>query len=694
MASNVPLKRLRNIGIMAHIDAGKTTTTERILFYTGRSHKIGEVHDGAAVMDWMEQEQERGITITSAATTCEWHEHKINIIDTPGHVDFTIEVERCLRVLDGAIAVFCAVGGVEPQSETVWHQADHYSIPRIAFINKMDRIGADFERCINMIGERLGANPLPIQLPVGSEDKFQGVIDLITQKMLVFDQESQGLLVIEKEIPGEIIEKSTAARMALIEKLADFDEGVMEKFLEEQPVAVEEIYRAIRKATLSLEVVPVLCGSAFKNKGVQPLLDAVVAYLPSPLDVPPIHGENSKGEVETRKASDKEKFAALAFKLATDPFVGNLAYIRVYSGILKLGDKVYNSAKHKQEKIGRIVNMHANKRHEVKEIGPGDIAAIVGLRFTTTGDTLCAAGDTIRLETIDFPEPVISIAIEPKGKADEEKLNDSLAKIAMEDPSFRVSSNADTGQTIISGMGELHLEIIIDRLMREFKVGANVGKPQVAYKETVNQLARAEGKFVQQATGKTQYGHVWLEVEPLERGDGFKFENRIAEGTIPKGFIAAIQKAIEGNLDSGALIGFPVIDIKVSLIDGSYHEVDSTEQAFGIASAMAFRKALTEAKPALLEPIMELEVLVPESFLGDVIADLNSKRAKIMGMDSQSNILQKVKAHVPLSEMFGYSTDLRSATQGRASFTMQYITYDRVPENIAEHIVQKVRGLI
>lgn len=695
MASSDKLAQLRNIGIMAHIDAGKTTTTERILFYTGRSHKIGEVHDGAAIMDWMEQEQERGITITSAATTCEWKNHKINIIDTPGHVDFTVEVERCLRVLDGVVAIFCAVGGVEPQSETVWRQADNYHIPRIAYVNKMDRIGADFQRCIDMMVNRLGANPVAIQIPVGKEDQFQGIIDLINEKMVLFDEKSQGAEVIEQPIPDEHKEESAAARMALIEKLADFDDGVMEKFLEEQPLAVDEINQAIRAATLNLKIVPVLCGSSFKNKGVQPLLDTVVSCLPSPLDVPPVEGLNAKDETETREASDKEKFCALAFKLTSDPFVGNLAYVRVYSGVLKVGSKIYNSVKRKQEKIGRIVRMHANKREDVKEIRAGDIAAVVGLRFTTTGDTLCESGDSLLLETMDFPDPVISVAIEPKGKADEEKLSDSLAKIAMEDPSFSVAMDPDTGQTIISGMGELHLDIIVDRLLREFKVGANVGKPQVAYKESIEQVAKAEGKFEHPtAGGKGQYGHVWLELVPLDRGAGFEFESRIAEDVLPKEIIPAIKKAVEDSLDAGPLLGFPVADIKVALVDGSYHEEDSTDQAFGVAANMAFRKGALEARPILLEPVMDLEVVLPESYLGDVIGDLNSRRAKIVGTDSREGGLQVVKAHVALAEMFGYSTDLRSATQGRANFTMQFFNYERVPDRIAEQIIKKVRGLI
>jgi len=694
VASNTPLAQLRNIGIMAHIDAGKTTTTERILFYTGRSYKIGEVHDGNAVMDWMEQEQERGITITSAATTCFWTGHTINIIDTPGHVDFTIEVERCLRVLDGAVAVFCAVGGVEPQSETVWRQADKYSIPRIAFVNKMDRVGANLDRCVEMIHDRLGATPLLLQIPIGSEETFQGVVDVVEERMLLFDEETQGLEVIVKSVPEELIEHTTAARMALLEKLADFDEGVMEKYLEEQPVSGKEIKLAIRNATLSSQVVPVLCGSAFKNKGVQPLLDAIVDYLPSPVDVPPVEGENSAGELETRKASDKERFCGLAFKLASDPFVDNLTYVRIYSGILKLGSKVFNPGKHKQEKIGRILKMHANKREEVKEVAAGDIAALVGMRFTGTGDTLCEMGDSIRLETMEFPEPVISTAIEPKSTADEDKLKDSLAKIAKEDPSFTVRIDPDTGQTIISGMGELHLDIIVDRLLREFKVAANVGNPQVAYKETIAAEGRAEGLFEQQAVGKSQYGHVWLEVAPLPRGAGFEFENRIPTGNIPEEFIPAIERGITDSLDSGVLIGFPTVDLKVSLVDGSYHEENSSEQAFGVAAAMAFRKALEQAHAVLLEPIMELEIVLPEASLGDVIADLNSKRAKIMGMAARQAGIQMVTAQVALAEMFGYSTDLRSATQGRASFSMQFANYDLVPERIAEKIVKRIKGFI
>jgi elongation factor G len=688
------LRRLRNIGIMAHIDAGKTTTTERILYYTGKSHKIGEVHDGNAVMDWMEQEQERGITITSAATTCFWKDHQINIIDTPGHVDFTIEVERCLRVLDGAIAVFCAVGGVEPQSETVWRQADKYSVPRIAFVNKMDRVGADFDRCLKMMEERLGANVLPVQLPIGKEETFEGIIDLIHGTMMHFDEESQGAKIDIQDVPEEHKEVFAAAHMALVEKLADFDEGVMEKFLEEELVTAEEIEKAVRRATLNLEVVPVLCGSAFKNKGVQPLLDAVISYLPSPMDVPPVVGVDAEGNPEERKCSVTEKFCGLAFKLVSDSFVDNLAFVRVYSGTLRQGSKVYNSSKKKQEKIGRIMKMHANKREEVAEIHAGDIATLVGLKFTTTGDTLCEKGDSIQLETMEFPEPVISIAIEPKGKADEEKLIASLDKLTVEDPSFKIKKDPDTGQTLISGMGELHLEIIVDRLIREFKVEANVGRPQVAYKETISRRAKAEGKFEPMAAAKSQYGHVWLEIEPRKRGEGNLFESTVSEELIPAGYIEAVKTSIESSFDSGFLLGFPVTDMKVSLVGGSYHEEDSTPQAFGVAAGMAFRKASQEAAPVLLEPVMDIEIVLPEEYLGEVINDLNSKRAHILGMNNRENGIQVVDAHVPLAELFGYSTDLRSVTQGRASFTMQFYMYEEVPEKRAAKIINKVRGLV
>ncbi|ADH86150.1 elongation factor G [Desulfurivibrio alkaliphilus] len=694
MAAEDDLARLRNIGIMAHIDAGKTTTTERILFYTGRSHKMGEVHDGNAIMDWMEQEQERGITITSAATTCTWGEHRVNIIDTPGHVDFTIEVERCLRVLDGAVAVFCAVGGVEPQSETVWRQADNYRVPRIAFINKMDRSGADHGRCLQMMIDRLQAVPLLLQLPVGREENFRGVIDLLSEKMLLFDEASQGAKVLEEPIPADLQEESTAARMALIEKLADFDDGVMEKFLDEQTFTAAELYQAIRAATLKLQVVPVLCGSAFKNKGVQPLLDAVVNYLPSPLDMPPVHGVNQEGEEETRKVGLKEKLCALAFKITSDPFVDNLAYVRVYSGVLKVGGKVYNPLKRKQEKIGRIMRMHSNKREDVKELQAGEIGAVVGLKFTTTGDTLCESGDFFVLDVMEFPESVISVAIEPKGKADEEKLAATLERLAVEDPSFRVRTDPDTGQTIIAGMGELHLDIITDRLLREFKVGVNVGRPQVAYKESISAEARAEVKFDQPTPGgKGQYAHVVLELTPRERGEGFNFVSRVAAEAIPPALVEAVGKSVADSMTSGVLLGFPLIDLEVALVDGSFHEEESTPQAFGIAANMACRQGLLEARPVLLEPLMAVEITVPESFMGEVIADLNGRRAAIIGNDSLGGDLRVMRARVPLAEMFGYSTDLRSATQGRANYAMQFHSYEVVPSHLSEQIIRRVRGL-
>ena len=687
------LSSLRNIGIMAHIDAGKTTTTERILFYTGRSYKIGEVHDGNAVMDWMEQEQERGITITSAATTCQWENHQINIIDTPGHVDFTVEVERCLRVLDGAVCVFCAVAGVETQSETVWRQADKYKIPRIAFINKMDRVGANFERCLSMIHERLGAVPVALQIPIGKEESFAGVIDLINGTMLYFDEDSQGSEIIEKPISQKYSAIFTAARMTLVEKLADFDEGVMEKFIDEKFVSSDEIRKAVRSATLHLEIVPVLCGSAFKNKGVQPLLDAIVKYLPSPLDVPSVKGIGPEGQEIVREAKESEPFCALAFKIVSDSFVGNLAFIRVYSGLLSVGDKVYNSSKCKQEKISKILKMHANKREEVKFVSAGDIATLVGLRFSTTGDTLCEKDHSIVLNKIDFPDPVISIAIEPKGKADEDKLRESLAKIALEDPSFKVMMHEDTGQMLISGMGELHLEIIVDRLIREFKVDANIGKPQVSYKETLSGVGRGEGRFEPQGVSKSQYGHVVLEVEGMPRSSGNCFTSAINDDCIPAEFVQAIRKSVESGLDSGLLLGFPVVDVKVTLVGGSYHELDSTIQAFGVAANIALRNSCLVAHPVLMEPVMQLEVIAPDEYLGDVINDLNMKRAKIHGMSAREHSLQVVEAHVPLAEMFGYSTDIRSATQGRASFTMQFYTYEVIPDRIAKNIIKKIRGL-
>ncbi len=692
MTAHDDLSDVRNIGIMAHIDAGKTTTTERILYYTGRSYKIGEVHDGNTVMDWMEQEQERGITITSAATTCYWKEHKINIIDTPGHVDFTVEVERCLRVLDGVVAVFCAVSGVQPQSETVWRQADRYSIPRIAFVNKMDRIGADYDRCLKMISDRLGANPVSLQVPVGRESDFAGIIDVIEEKMLIFEEDSLGQEVVEKPIPDEYIEIFTAARMTLLEKLADFDEGVMEKYLEDTRVSADEIYIALRKATLALQVVPVLCGSAFKNKGVQPLLDCVIRYLPSPYDIPTVEGEDKSGKLVKRKTGIKDDFCGLVFKLMSDTFVENLAFVRIYSGKLKVGDRVFNPGKNKKEKIGKLLRLHANKREEVQEIGAGDIGAVVGMKFTTTGDTLCSTGDYIILESIDFPEPVIGVAIEPRSKADEKKLLDTLDKIALEDPSFKITVNGDTGQTIISGMGELHLEIIVDRLLNEFKVSANVGKPQVAFKETITQKCTAEGKFDQQTGAKGQYGHVVLEIEPIERGKGFEFVNKIDKELIPEIFLGAIKRGVADSLDSGPLIGYPLTDLRVSLVGGSYHEEESSDMAFGISAAMAIRRAGTLGKPALLEPIMDLEVITPEEYIGDVISDLNTKRGKIVAVEAE-NDAQKLRGHVPLTEMFGYSTSLRSATQGRASFTMQFLQYDSVPAIKAEMIIKKIRGI-
>jgi len=691
MSASRDLAIIRNIGIMAHIDAGKTTTTERILYYTGRSYKMGEVHDGNAVMDWMEQEQERGITITSAATTCAWNDHQINIIDTPGHVDFTVEVERSLRVLDGAIAVFCAVGGVEPQSETVWRQADRYAIPRLAFINKMDRVGANFDRCLEMMTDRLGANPLPLQLPVGKEAGFAGVIDLVEEKMLEFSEQSLGQEVVESAIPDQYIEVFTAARMTILEKLADFDEDVMEKYLDDKPVSVDEIYRALRKATLALEIVPVLCGSAFKNKGIQPLLDSVVRYLPSPVDIGSVEGLDREGEPLARKTGPQGKFCGLVFKLMSDSFVENLAFVRVYSGSLSVGDKIFNPVKKKKEKISKLLKLHANKREEVKSIGAGDIGAIVGLKFTTTGDTLCESGDFVILEPMDFPDPVIGVAIEPRSKADEKKLIETLDKIALEDPSFTVKTDEDTGQKIISGMGELHLEIIVHRLLNEFKVSANVGKPQVAYKETISRSVTEEGRF-EQTTGTAQYGHVVLKIEPLERGGGFVFSSEVDDKTIPSMFLAAIEKGVKDTLDSGPLIGYPLTDVRVTLTGGSYDEDDSTEMAFGVAAAMALRRAGVEADPVLLEPLMDLEVVTPEEYVGDAISDLNGKRGKVTGIEAE-NAVQVIKAHVPLAEMFGYSTSLRSATQGRANFTMQFLEYDVVPQQKAEVIIKKIRGI-
>ena len=686
-----PLNKYRNIGIMAHIDAGKTTTTERILYYTGVSHKIGEVHEGTATMDWMEQEQERGITITSAATTCEWKGHRINIIDTPGHVDFTIEVERSLRVLDGAVAVFCSVGGVEPQSETVWRQADKYRVPRIAFVNKMDRVGADFFRGVQMIKDRLKANPVPIQIPVGKEENFRGIVDLVSMKSIIWDEDSLGATFHEEELTGELLEEAQEWREKLIEEISSHDDSLMEKYLAGETLSEEEVKAAIRICTINIEIIPVICGSSFKNKGVQNLLDSVIDYMPSPLDIPAIKGIDPDGNEVERKADDTEPFAALGFKIMTDPFVGQLTFIRVYSGVLQSGSYVYNATKGKKERIGRLLKMHANKREEIKEVYAGDIAAAVGLKYTTTGDTLCAEDKPVVLESIEFPEPVISIAIEPKTKADQEKLGLSLQKLASEDPSFRVKTDEETGQTIISGMGELHLEIIVDRLMREFKVEANVGKPQVAYRETISKKVKVEGKFVRQSGGRGQYGHVWLEVEPQEPGKGYEFVDAIKGGVVPREYIPAVDKGIQEATDNGVLAGFPVVDVKVTLIDGSYHEVDSSEMAFKIAGSMGFKEGCQKAGPVLLEPIMSVEVVVPEEYMGEVIGDLNSRRGRIMGMDSRGGA-QVVSAMVPLANMFGYSTVLRSATQGRATYSMTFDHYEPVPKSVSDEIVAKIKG--
>jgi elongation factor G len=692
MARKFPLERTRNIGIMAHIDAGKTTTTERVLYYTGINYKIGEVHEGTATMDWMVQEQERGITITSAATTCHWRDHRINIIDTPGHVDFTIEVERSLRVLDGAVAVFCSVGGVEPQSETVWRQADKYRVPRIAFINKMDRVGADFFRGVRMIRERLRANAIPIQLPIGAEDGFRGIIDLIAMKAVLWDDDSLGARYRTEEIPADFVKDAEQYRDELLEAVADSDEGLMEKYLEGREISESELRQAIRQATLQIKIIPVLCGAAFKNKGVQPLLDAVVDFLPAPTDVPAVEGINPDTEQrESRPADDTAPFAALAFKIMTDPFVGTLTFLRVYSGIVESGSYVFNSTKGKKERIGRLLKMHANKREDIKEVYAGDIAAAVGLRDSTTGDTLCDENHPIVLEAIEFPAPVISIAIEPKTKADQEKLGVSLQKLATEDPSFRVNTDRETGQTIISGMGELHLEIIVDRLLREFKVDANVGKPQVAYKETIRRSTEKEGKFIRQTGGRGQYGHVVLRVEPLLPGKGFEFEDDTKGGVVPREYISAVERGVRDAMETGPLAGYPMVDVKVALLDGSYHEVDSSEIAFKIAASMAFKEATSKASPVILEPIMAVEVVVPEEFSGAVFGDLNGRRGKIQGMDTRAGA-QVITATVPLAEMFGYATDLRSMTQGRATYTMQFAHYEPVPQPISEEITAKAVG--
>jgi elongation factor G len=696
VARITPIDRYRNIGIAAHIDAGKTTTTERILYYTGRSHKVGEVHDGAATMDWMEQEQERGITITSAATTCFWRgmakqfpEHRINIIDTPGHVDFTIEVERSLRVLDGAVSVFCAVGGVQPQSETVWRQANKYGVPRVAFVNKMDRAGANFLRVVEQMRERLSANAVPIQFPIGAEETFEGVIDLVREKAIYWEEENMGMNFAEKEIPDALQTQCAELRENLVEAAAEAEEALTEKYLTGEALSIEEIKRGLRARTLKNEVVPVVCGSAFKNKGVQAMLDAVIEYLPAPGDVEAIKGLLEDGGESVRVASDEAPFAALAFKIATDPFVGTLVFFRVYSGVLNSGDSVYNPVKDRKERIGRLLQMHANSREEIKEVRAGDIAAAVGIKDVTTGDTLCDLNNIITLERMEFPEPVIAVAVEPKTKADQEKMGIALQRLAAEDPSFRVSTDQESGQTIIAGMGELHLEIIVDRMRREFKVEANVGKPQVAYRETIRgTVEKQEGKFVRQSGGRGQYGHVVVKMEPNEPGKGFEFINGIVGGVIPKEYIPAVQKGMEEALQNGVVAGYPMVDIKVTLFDGSYHDVDSNEMAFKIAGSMAFKEAATKAKPVLLEPVMSVEVVTPEDYVGTVNGDLNRRRGILEGAE-ESAAGRVIKAQVPLSEMFGYSTDLRSATQGRATYTMEFARYVEAPKSVADTVTKR-----
>ncbi len=692
MARQSPLEQTRNIGIMAHIDAGKTTTTERILFYTGISHKMGEVHEGAATMDWMEQERERGITITAAATTCFWRDHRINIIDTPGHVDFTIEVERSLRVLDGAVAVFDSVQGVEPQSETVWRQADKYSVPRIAFMNKMDRIGADFYVSVQTMIDRLGANPVPIQIPIGRESEFKGSIDLVTMKAYVYDDETLGAKYIVKEIPPDLLDRAKEYRDKMLDAVAEFDEQAMEKYLNGQPLTEEEIRRAIRAGVISMKMTPILCGSAFKNKGVQQLLDGVVDFLPSPLDVESVTGIDPNTEQEVkRRPSDSEPFAALAFKIMTDPFAGQLTFLRVYSGTLKTGTSVSNVTKGTRDRVGRLLKMHANKREDIDVAYAGDIVAAVGLKGATTGDTLADEKQPVLLEVMKFPEPVIAMAIEPKTKQDQEKMGFALQKLAQEDPSFRVKTDEETAQTIIAGMGELHLEIIVDRMLREFKVEANVGKPEVAFRETIRKKAEAEAKYIKQTGGRGQYGHVVLTVEPTESGKGLEFINKTVGGSIPKEFIPAIEKGVKERLDSGVIAGYPLRDVRVTVIDGSFHDVDSNEMAFKIAGSMAFLDACKRADPVLLEPIMKVEVVVPQDFMGDVIGNLNGRRGKIQGMKGRA-AAQVIDASVPLSEMFGYATDLRSRTQGRATYSMEFDRYEPVPRQISEAIVAKYRG--
>lgn len=697
MARKTPIERYRNLGIMAHIDAGKTTVTERILFYTGVSHKLGEVHDGAATMDWMVQEQERGITITSAATTCFWSgmagqldEHRINIIDTPGHVDFTIEVERSLRVLDGACAVFCAVGGVEPQSETVWRQANKYGVPRLAFINKMDRAGADFLRVVGQIQDRLGARPVPIQLPIGAEDKFKGIVDLVRMKAILWDEDSLGMKFEYADIPAGLQTECESWREKLVEAAAESSDELMEKYLEGQPLSEAEIAAGLRARTLKGEIVPALCGSAFKNKGVQAMLDAAIQYLPSPMDKPPVKGilDDAAGSEGERRADDSEPFSALAFKIATDPFVGTLTFIRCYSGVVNSGDSVYNPVRSRRERIGRVVQMHANSREEIREIRAGDIAACVGLKDVTTGDTLCNSDHIITLERMEFPEPVIAVAVEPKTKADQEKMGIALSKLAQEDPSFRVHTDPESGQTIISGMGELHLEIIVDRMKREFKVDANVGKPRVAYRETIRKQVEQEGKFVRQSGGRGQYGHVWLRLEPREPGAGYEFVNGIVGGVVPREYVPAVDKGVQEQMEKGVLAGYPVVDVKVTIFDGSYHEVDSNEMAFKIAGSMGFKEGALKAGAVLLEPIMKVEVVTPEDYMGDVMGDINRRRGILQGMDDSPSG-KVIRAEVPLAEMFGYATDLRSATQGRATYSMEFAKYNEAPANIAEMVIKK-----
>ena len=691
MARSVPLEQDRNIGIMAHIDAGKTTTTERVLYYTGVSYRMGEVHEGSAIMDWMEQEQERGITITSAATTCFWQGHRINIIDTPGHVDFTMEVERSLRVLDGAIAIFCAVAGVEPQSETVWRQADNYGIPRIAFINKMDRVGADYERTIQMMKDRLGAYPLPLQLPLGQEEGFIGVIDLVEMRGIVYDDTTLGAQYHVIEIPEDQMAEALKKREQILEMAAEADESLMEQYIEGKEIAPDQIRRAIRVATVGHQVVPVLCGTAFKNRGVQPLLDAIVDYLPSPLDVPAIEGTRPDGVREERFPADDAPFSALAFKLMNDPFIGHLTYLRIYSGSLKAGSTVYNATRGEDERIGRLLKMHANKREEVKEVYAGDIVAAVGLKNTSTGDTLSDKLHPIILESIAFPEPVISVSIEPKTKAAFDKLGEALRKLALEDPSFKIAVDEETGQTLISGMGELHLEIIVDRLLREFKVDARVGIPEVSYRETITKAIKGEGKFIKQTGGRGQYGHVVLRLEPLEPGGGFEFVNKVVGGTIPREYIPSVEGGVQEAMQRGILAGYPVTDVRVTLLDGSYHEVDSSDMAFKVAASLGFKDLASKANPIALEPIMSLEVVLPEEFLGDVIGDLSARRGKISAVEAHKGV-QSIRAEAPLAEMFGYATDLRSLTQGRATYTMQFARYSPVPSAVMEAVIARRGG--